>query len=286
MKAMDLICHPYAYLFLSRERILPMDKRREYKKYGYFDPANPDSRVQMNYQQMVSGFPVGIIYINDTNYPMVPGNVNNAYSYDFPVILRTVPSITQERVFAGDPTIAKDIIEMAEFMVQKEGIRALSSGCGFFGNFQKEVSEALDIPVAMSSLIMVPWIETLIKSTQKIGVLTANGAAITPALLEQTGVTHPERLIIKDLRHEPEFSCIMEYRGHFDNKIVEQEVVNKALEILEEDADIGAILLECTDMPPYAQAVQAATQLPVFDFITMIKFLKNTVTQPIYKGYI
>ncbi len=263
-----------------------MDKRREFKKFGYFDPSDANSRVQMNYQQMVSGFPVGIIYINDTNYPMVPGNVNNAYSYDFPVILRTVPSITQERVFAGDPTIANDIIEMAQYLIQKEGIRALSSGCGFFGNFQKEIANALDIPVAMSPLVMTSWIEALIKDSQKIGVLTANGAAITPKLLEQTGVKNPDRLIIKDLRHEPEFSCIMEYRGHFDNNGVCQEVVGKALEILEEDADIGAILLECSDMPPYAQAVQAATQLPVFDFITMIKFLKNSVTQPIYKGWI
>lgn len=263
-----------------------MDKRRDYKKYGFFDPAHLDSRVQMNYQQMVSGFPIGIIYIDDTNYPMVPGNVNNAYSYDFPVILRTVSSITQERVFAGDPTIAQDIIKMAQFMIQKEGIRALSSGCGFFGNFQKKIANALDIPVAMSPLIMVPWIEAMIKDNQKIGVLTANGTAITEDLFEQTGVKHPERLIIRDLRYEPEFSCIMEYRGHFDNKIVEQEVVGKALEILKEDADIGAILLECSDMPPYAQAVQAATQLPVFDFITMIKFLKNSVTQPIYKGWI
>lgn len=263
-----------------------MSKNGEFKKFGYFDPADKDSTVQMNYQQMVSGFPIGIIYINDTNYPMVPGNVNNAYTYDFPVILRTVPSITQERVFAGDPSIVKDIIEMAQFMIQKEGIRALSSGCGFFGNFQKEIANTLDIPVAMTSFIMVPWIETLIKDNQKIGVLTANGVAVTPNLLKQSNIKNPDRLIIKDLRNEPEFSCIMEYRGHFDNKVVEQEVVNKAIELIESENDIGAILLECTDMPPYAQAVQAQTQLPVFDYITMIKFLKNSVTQPIYKGWI
>jgi hypothetical protein len=63
-------------------------------------------------------------------------------------------------------------------------------------------------------------------------------------------------------------------------------VVNAALDMLEEADDIGAILLECSDMPPYAAAVQEATQLPVFDFITLIKWLHNATTQKPYSGWI
>ena len=259
---------------------------KEYKKYGYFDPAISHGNVKMNYQQMVAGFPVGIVYIDDTNYPMVPGNVNNASSYDFPVILRTIPNMTQERVFAADKTIADDIIKMGQYLVQKEGIRCLSSGCGFFGNFQKEVSAALDIPVAMSPLIMIPWIETMIKPNQKIGVLTANAGALSDNLLASCGVEHKDRLIVRDLYSEPEFSCIMTYRGFFDNDGVEKEVVGKAMEIMEEEEEIGAFLLECSDMPPYAHAIQSATQRPVFDFISMIKFMKMSVTQKPYTGWL
>ncbi|MBQ1303028.1 MAG: aspartate/glutamate racemase family protein [Firmicutes bacterium] len=264
------------------------DQIKEFKKFGYFDPQTSHGNVQMNYQQMVSGFPVGIVYIDDTNYPMVPGNVNNASSYDFPVILRTIPNMTQERVFAGDPTIADDIIAMGQYLIQKEGIRALSSGCGFFGNFQKEVAAALDIPVAMSPLVMIPWIRRLIKPNQKIGVLTANAGALTDKLFDAVGVSQEDRemIIIRDLYSEPEFSCIMTYRGFFDNDGVCNEVVGKAMEIMEEDAEIGAFLLECSDMPPYAYAIQAATQRPVFDFISMIKFLKMSVTQKAYCGWI
>jgi hypothetical protein len=258
----------------------------EDKKYGYYDPFRTGGNVRMNYQQMVAGYPVGIVYIDDTNYPMPPGNVNNASTYKFPVLHRTIPNMNQERVFAGDPTIADDIIEMGKYMVQKEGIRVLSSGCGFFGNFQKEVSAALDIPVALSPLVMVPWLTAMLKPDQKIGVLTANGAALTPALFESCGVTDTDKLIIRDLRHEPEFSCIMEYRGVFDNDAVCKEVVDKAMEIMEEEADIGAFLLECSDMPPYAYAIQAATQRPVFDFITLINFLQNSVCQRPYLGWI
>jgi len=88
------------------------------------------------------------------------------------------------------------------------------------------------------------------------------------------------------MRHESQFSAILEYRGHFDNAEVTNEIVNKALELLEEKEDVGAILLECSDMPPYAYAVQAATQLPVFDYITMINYLHKATTQKPYSGWI
>lgn len=256
------------------------------KQFGYFDPQHTKGRVRMNYQQMISGYPIGIIYIEDVNYPMVPGNVNNAYTYGFPVLLKPVPNLGQKRLFDADPTIADEIIALAKDMVQREGIRALSSGCGFFGNFQAVVAEALDIPVALSTLVMVPWISTLIKSSQKIGVLTANAAALNENLFSNCRITDTSKLVVKDLRHEPEFSCILEYRGVFDNDKVKQEVVEKAVEIINENEDIGAILLECSDMPPYAYAIQSETQLPVFDFITLIKFLHTSVTQAPYCGWI
>lgn len=258
----------------------------ENKKYGYFDPQHCTGNVRMNSRQVVSGFPVGIIYIADADYPMVPGNVNNGWTYDFPVVLRANPRITQQRVFEGDPSLADDIIEIADYLVRKEGVRTISAGCGFFGNFQKQVSAALDVPVAMSPLIMAPWISALIKPQQKIAVLTANAKSMTPALFESCGIKEPERLVIRDLHKTKEFSCVVDYRGYFDNSIAAQEVVDTALEVIEGEEEIGAFLLECSDLPPYSYAIQMATQRPVFDFISVIKFLCNSVTQKPYCGWL
>lgn len=260
--------------------------RVKHKQYGFFDPANENSMVEMNYMQRISGFPIGIVYIDEVNYPMVPGNVNNGFTYKYPVLLRPILNLEPERLFANDPTIGQDVIDVAREMVQKDGIRALSSGCGFFGNYQQEVADALDIPVGLSPMVMVPWIETLIKSSQKIGVLTANSEAFNENIFRQCKVQDPSRLIVRGLRYEPHFSAIPQQRGYFDNNGVCREVVGKAMEILEENENVGAILLECSDMPPYANAIQMATQLPVFDFITLINFLANSVMQPVYKGWI
>jgi hypothetical protein len=138
----------------------------------------------------------------------------------------------------------------------------------------------------MSSLVQIPWIRSIIRPSQKIGVLTADASSLSPNLLANCSVSDPGMLVIKDLRHAPEFSAILEYRGQFDNGKVREEVVGAALELLEDDGDIGAIVLECSDMPPYAAAVQAATQLPVFDFITLIRWLHHATTQKPYSGWV
>ena len=75
-------------------------------------------------------------------------------------------------------------------------------------------------------------------------------------------------------------------RGHFNNTVAAQEITDLAEELIAENNDLGAILLECSDMPPYAAAVQEATQLPVFDFITLIRWLRSGVAQRPYSGWI
>ncbi len=237
--------------------------------------------------QNISGFPVGIIYIDDVWYPMVPGNIVNGYTFDFPVRLKAVEGLDIPNLFAAGGEVLPHILKACNSL-QREGVRAISAACGFFGSYQRQVAEAMDIPVAISSLVQLPWIASVISPGLKIGVLTADQSSLSETLLRNCGVTEElrRRLVIRDLRNAPEFSCILESRGEFDNGLVEQEVVNAALGILKEQPDTGAILLECSDMPPYAHAIQAATCLPVFDFTTLIRWLHMSVCQKPYAGFI
>ncbi len=263
-----------------------MDKRLKNRQFGYLTPGNAGVVINMQNHQQLSGYSVGIIYIENVWYPMVPGNVVNAYTYDFPVRMKAVPNLNFDRLVSGDPKLAEEIIQVGKHMIEKEGIRALCSACGFFGMFHKAVAEALDVPVALSSLVQIPMIKNIIKPSQKIGILTADASSLSKQLFKNCFIDDSNFLVIKDLRHAHGFSVIPENKGQFDNKEVEKEVVGAALELLEEDGDVGAILLECSDMPPYAAAVQAATQLPVFDFITLINWLHKATTQRPYSGWI
>lgn len=216
---------------------------------------------------------------------MLPGNVVNGWSYDFPIRLKAVKGLTIERLFAAKEDVWADL-ERAIRELEEEGVRAISGACGFFGNFQREAASAAHVPVALSSLVQVPWIQAVLHPRKKIGVLTADASSITSRLLESCNISDSGRLVIADLRHAPEFSCILEGRGSFDNAKVKQEMLEAARGLLRSDPDIGAILLECSDMPPYAVYVQNEVGLPVFDFFTLIHWLVRSVSQKPYGGFI
>ncbi len=257
------------------------------RQYGYLTPDNSKRRVAMRKGQNIAGYPVGIIYIEDVWYPLLPGNIVNGYTFDFPVRLKAVKGLDIPNLFAAGDDVLLSILDACEEL-RHEGVRAISAACGFFGNYQKQVAAAMDIPVAISSLVQLPWIATLLQPVQKIGVLTADSTSLTDKLLESCAIGSDlkSRLVVQGLQSGKEFSCILEGRGVFDNGAVEQEVVGAALEIVSANPGIGAILLECSDMPPYAHAVQRATGLPVFDFTTLIRWLHSAVCQKPYHGFI
>ncbi|MBP1759530.1 MAG: hypothetical protein H6Q63_447, partial [Firmicutes bacterium] len=60
------------------------------RQYGYLNPSNNKVKVRMLKGQNIAGFPIGIIYIDDVYYPMMPGNIVNGYTFDFPVRLKAV----------------------------------------------------------------------------------------------------------------------------------------------------------------------------------------------------
>lgn len=257
---------------------------KKLKEYGYWGKGNDSKTIHIQKGQFVAGYSIGIMHLN-VWYPLIPGNVVNACTYDFPVRMKVVPNLDTPRLHSGDPTVLEDLIKVAKEL-EMDGCRAIVGACGFFGHFHKPVAEALDIPVCLSSLVQVSWIRTTLKANQKIGVLTANASAITPKLLKNCYIDDPSILVVRDLRHEPQFSAIMEDRGYFDNEALRKEVVDAAVTLVDENPDIGAILLECSDTPPYAIDVQRAVKLPVYDFITMIRWLHNATTQKPYYGFI
>ncbi len=256
------------------------------RMYGYIPPAHKEKLwIDMPKGQNIAGYGVGILHLDNVWYPMVPGNVVNAWTYDFPVRMKAVKGLDTPTLHSGSPKAFEEILKAAKEL-EKEGCRAISAACGFFAHFQKQLADEMDIPVAISSVVQIPWIRPLLKKGQKIGILTANKGSMTESLLRGCGVQDSSNLVIKDALATEEFATVVNMRGYFDNTIAQQEIVDLALELIRENDDIGAILLECSDMPPYAAAIQNATQLPVFDFITLIRWLHSGVAQKPYYGFI
>jgi hypothetical protein len=256
------------------------------KNYGYIGTQeDSNKRFYITPGQWVAGYTVGIMLL-DVHYPILPGNVVNACTYNYPVRHKWVPGANQARMHSGDDSLLPELIKTAQEL-EIEGCRAICGACGYFGHFQSRVADAVDVPVYLSSLVQVPWIRAGLKRSQKIGVLCADGKNLTPELFQHCGLSEDDfnHCVVKSAGHLPEFSAFMERRGHFDNGAIRQELIDLALQIVNENPDVGAFLLECSDMPPYAADIQAAVNLPVFDFITMINFVHQAVAQKPYYGF-
>jgi Asp/Glu/hydantoin racemase len=57
-----------------------------------------------------------------------------------------------------------------------------------------------------------------------------------------------------------------------------------AAKLVELHPEVGAIVLECTNMPPFARHVQDATSLPVFDVVTMVKYAYSAALRQRFRG--
>ena len=97
------------------------------REYGYIGPEEQESQpIVMRKGQNVAGYSVGILYLDNVWYPLVPGNVVNACTYDFPVRMKAVPGLDTPKLHSGDPAIFGTLLEAAKALEQ-EGVRAISA---------------------------------------------------------------------------------------------------------------------------------------------------------------
>lgn len=228
-----------------------------------------------------SGQAIGIIAV-DLVYPKLPGNVVNATTFDFPVLYKKV-EFDIELLFEGASELEGIVIEAAREL-EAEGVRAIVGACGYFAHFQEQVSRAVNVPVFLSSLCQLPIIKLGLKEDQKVAVFAASAGNLDEKILSGVGASLHD-VVIQDVGSMESFAAIRFGKTELDNAQLTKDLAACAKELIEGRNDIGAILLECSDLPPYAYAIQGSTGLPVFDFITLINWVYSSVVQKPYFGY-
>ena len=236
-----------------------------------------------NKKQSWYGESIGILIL-DATYPCIPGNVGNASTFPFPVRYKVVKEASIERLLKQkDITLLEPFIDAA-IELQEEGVKAITGACGFMALFQREVSDAVDVPVFLSSLLQIPFIYQIIK--QKICIITADSKSLTPEHFISVGVNKEIPLLIGGMEDQKEFrEAILEEKGTLDSDLIESEVVGVAKKLITENPDIGALVLECSDLPPYAHAIQKEVNLPIFDFTTMIQYVHTALVRKEFQGF-
>jgi len=241
--------------------------------------------------QMVGGTAIGIIMMGPVWLPWMPGNICNATTFNFPVLYKMMEEVVAlEMVVATKPhpQVLEWVIAAGKEL-EKQGCRAITANCGYFGNYQKKVAAALNVPVFLSPLMQIPIIQCALKPDQKVGVICTNGRILraAPDLLKNCGVDDLSSVVIGGAEDFPEFDESFNVGvGRVNNVKVEQELVSLAKQMVSKNPEIGALVLECTEMPPYAWAIQKAVRLPVFDYVTMINWVYDAVVRRPFAGFI
>ncbi len=227
---------------------------------------------------------IGVLSL-DSVFPKPPGHIKHPESFDFPIIYKIVKGIgTRELILEPGPHLLPPFVEAMKEL-EGEGVAAITGSCGFLALYQQELSSQVSIPVFLSSLIQVPMVAAMLRKDRSIGVMTAVKRKLTPAHFAAVGAADiPIHIAGMDDCAEFTDVIIDSKRIDMDVDLVREEVVGVATSLVNAHGDIGALVLECTDMPPYAVEIQEATGLPVFDLSTLTNMVAEAVRRQPYNG--
>ena len=225
------------------------------------------------------GFTVGILML-DTKFPRIPGDMGNALTFPFPVRYQRVagadPDLVVRRGAAG---LLPAFIEGAQAL-EREGVGAVTTNCGFLVKYQRELAGSVSVPVFTSSLLMVPLVHRMLPPGRRVGILTVNGASLGAEHLDAAGIRSDIPIAVAGLETEKEFTrVLLGDELELDVDAARDEHLRVARRLISEHPDVGALVLECTNMPPYRADLQLATGLPVFDITTLVRMVHDAVKQ-------
>src|SRR5512132_4341383 len=232
-------------------------------------------RVRGGFNQY--GFTVGILML-DTRFPRIVGDMGNAQTFPFPVRYQRITGADPDLVVRrGAEGLLPAFIDGARAL-EREGVGAVTTNCGFLVKYQRQLAAAVSVPVFTSSLLMVPLVHRLLAPGRRVGIMTVNAGTLTAEHLDGAGIGPDVPLAVIGMETEKEFTrVLLDDQLELDVDAARAEHVRVARRLVAEHPDVGAIVLECTNMPPYADDVRRETGRPVFDIVSLVTMLHGAL---------
>ncbi|WP_167475249.1 aspartate/glutamate racemase family protein [Nocardia arthritidis] len=220
---------------------------------------------------------IGVLCL-DTAFTKNPGHIRNPATFDFPVVYEVVRGATPRRVVTeADPALLRPFVDAAR-KLESEGVAAITAACGFLVIFQAQLADAVRVPLFSSSLIQLPMVHRMLAADRTVGLLVARKESLTHRHLAAIGgESVPVR--VAGMSEHPEFrEVVLEgRRTELDAERLGREVLDEVTELAAHNPDMGALVIECTDLVPYAHAIRSRIGLPVFDIVTLTEMVHNTL---------
>jgi Asp/Glu/hydantoin racemase len=219
------------------------------------------------------GARVGILML-ETRFPRIPGDMGNAETWPFPVLYKVVPGASPWRVVCERADGLLDAFLAAADELVRLGADGITTTCGFLSLYQRELAGHVGVPVATSSLMQIPFIERLLPPGKRVGVLTVSSTNLTAEHLRAAGADPATPVVGTD--GGSEFTRVLiNDEDRLDVAAAEQDILTAGEELVAKHDGIGAVLLECTNMVPYARALSERLRLPVFSIYTFVTWFQS-----------
>ncbi|MGI6247414.1 MAG: aspartate/glutamate racemase family protein [Pseudochelatococcus sp.] len=224
---------------------------------------------------------LGILML-DTAFHRPAGDVGHRETWPFDVLFRTVGGAAARKIVGGDDADLIDAFVEAGEALRAEGAVGLTTSCGFLACRQRTLSARLSIPIATSSLMQLPMIERSLPGGKRAGVITYDAQALTERHFAEVGadpstprVGLPENGILRR---------VIEHAAPYDAALLRADVLSSVRKLLDGSDGIGAIVLECTNLPPFAADIAREYGLPVYDIVTLGRWFHSGLVQQRFAG--
>lgn len=211
---------------------------------------------------------LGILTL-DTAFPRVRGDVGCAETFDFPVRYATPQGAVPDLIVHGRDESMLPAFVAAALELVDAGAIGIATTCGFLARWQDALTAALPVPVLTSSLLQAGLVARTLPRGRRVGVVTYSAADLTPAVLAAAGLpattpvggVDPDGVFARTIRHGA---------AALDREAMAADVGAAARRLVAAHRDLGAIVLECANMPPWRSAAEEATGLPVYDAAQLV----------------
>jgi hypothetical protein len=251
------------------------------------------TRIHARPGRLAYGMGLGIMLVDEV-YPGFPGDVRNASAFPFPIQYDVVSGVDIYKLCTAEDKspCLQPILDAAQ-RLERWGCRAIAGECGYFAYFQPEVAAAVDVPVFMSSLLQVSWLQQLVGSSGRVGILASVRRDLTDTHLRKVGVD-PDSVIVTGAMDDyecPQFDSLWEADKRpeiatSEYAASEEDIVRISKDFVCRNPSIKALVLECTGFQPFARAIQREIDIPVASWGTLLDYAYALTVHRDYYGHV
>ena len=217
--------------------------------------------------------PLGVLLLQ--NKPMTfKGCLSSPETFAFSTIRLPVPGAWVSNVVAGDATLEHAFVSSAKELV-RQGAVALTTNCGFAIRHQRAIVNAVPVPVATSTLLIVPMVAAMTSGT--IGLITFDARPLSRDLLRMAGIADDAPVVIAGLEATPSWEIMSRPDAPITPRQIEDDLLITIESLRRRVPDLSVLVFECAGFPVASERVRQVTGLPVYDVTSMVNLLMSGV---------